>query len=159
MAVVTGYNYVRSGKDVPLIVPTVLLILLIANAIVIRGIALDQIRVNQLDRAEAEEIVYCIREYEAESGQTVDTISWRRDSEWTQTRPEITYTFMDMNVRAGGRSWSLTDCISYYAGRRFQSEAIPNEIWSANFQEKDWDSLVLEEQIWFEGHTMYLMVY
>ncbi len=159
MAVVTGYNYVRSGKDVPLIVPIVLLILLIANAIVIRGIALDQIRVNQLDRAEAEEIVYCIREYEAESGQTVDTISWRTDSDWTRTRPEITYTFMDMNVRAGGRSWSLTDCISYYAGRRFQSEAIPNEIWSANFQEKDWDSLVLEEQIWFEGHTMYLMVY
>lgn len=136
-----------------------MLILLVANIAVIQGIGLAQIRANQLDRAEAEEVVRCIREYEAESGQTVDTISWRRDSEWTQTRPEITYTFMDMNVRAGGRSWSLTDCISYYAGRRFQSEAMSDEIWSAYFPEKDWDSLVSEEQIWFEGHTMYLMVY
>ena len=87
MAVITGYNYVRNEKAVPIFVPSVMLILLVANIAVIQGIGLDQIRANQLDRAEAEEVVRCIREYEAESGQTVDTISWRRDSEWTQTRP------------------------------------------------------------------------
>lgn len=159
MATVTGYNYVRNGKDVPLTLPAVLLVLLAANVIVIQGIALDQVKVNRLDKAEAEEIVHYIQKYEAESGQTVDTISWRTDSAWTQTRPEIRYTFMDMNVRAGGRSWSLIDCISYYAGRRFRSEVMPVEVWVDHFHEFDWDSFTPEEQIWFESGTMYLMVY
>ena len=159
MAVVTGYNYVRNGKSVSLAVPVVLLVLLTANIMVIQGIALDQVNVNRLDKAEAEEIVRHIREYEAENGQTVDTISWRTDSEWTRTRPEIKYAFMDMNVRAGGRSWSLIDCIGYYAGRRFRSEAMPEEVWADHFQGQEWDCFVPEEQIWFEDGTMYLMVY
>ena len=80
MAVVTGYNYVRNGKSVSLAVPVVLLVLLTANIMVIQGIALDQVNVNRLDKAEAEEIVRHIREYEAENGQTVDTIGWRTES-------------------------------------------------------------------------------
>ena len=97
--------------------------------------------------------------YEAESGQTMDTISWRTDSNWTRSRPEVKYTFMDMNVRAGGRSWSLIDCISYYAGRRFRSEPMPEKVWADHFQGQEWDCFVPEEQIWFEEHTMFLMVY
>lgn len=159
MAVVAGYNYTRNGKSVPLAVPAVLLVLFAANVIVIQGIALDQVKVNRLDKAEAEEIVRYIREYEAESGQVVDTISWCTDSEWTRTRPEIKYQFMDMNVRAGGRSWSLTSCISYYAGRRFRSEVMPDEVRANHFQGQEWDIFVPEEQIWFEDSTMYLMVY
>ena len=159
MAVIAGYNYTRNGKSVPLAVPAVLMVLFAANVIVIQGIALDQVKVNRLDKAEAEEIVRYIREYEAESGQVVDTISWCTDSEWTRTRPEIKYQFMDMNVRAGGRSWSLTSCIRYYAGRRFRSEVMPDEVRVNHFQGQEWDSFVPKEQLWFEGHTMYLMAY
>lgn len=85
-------------------VPVVLLVLLAANIVVIQGIALDQVKVNRLDKAEAEEIVRYIREYEDENGQTADTISWRTDDHWTKSRSEVKYAFMDMNVRAGGRS-------------------------------------------------------
>lgn len=159
MTVITGYNEARNGGSVPLAVPAVMLVLLTANIAVIQGIALDQVKVNRLDRAEAEEVVRYIREYEAESARTVDTISWRADGEWTRTRPEVKYAFMDMNVRAGGRSWSLTDCISYYAGRRFRSEPMPEEVWMDHFQGREWDCFVPGEQIWFQGNTIYLMVY
>ncbi len=159
MAVVMGFNYTHNGRTMSITGPIVVLLLLIANIVVIQGIALDQIEVNRQNREEAEEIVRCIQTYELESGQNVDTISWRPDSSYTWTYPKIKYTFMDMNVRAGARSWSLTDCISYYAGRRFLAENMPDEIWVANFLNQEWSSFEPKEQIRFEGNKMYLMVY
>lgn len=159
MAIVTGYNYSRNKNMMPFAGTIVVLLLLTANITGIQGIALDQIKVNRQDRAEAEEIVLCMQEYEAVSGQHVDTISWSSDSRYTWTHPGIKYTFMDMNVRAGARSWSLIDCISYYAGRRFKSESMPDDIWAANFMGQEWDSFRPKEQIRFDGNKMYLMVY
>lgn len=159
MSIITGYNHGREGTGVSLAVLAVMLILVGANIAVIQRIALDQIELNHLDRLEAEAIVEYIRAYEEDSGQTVETISWRSDGNYTWTYPEIKYTFMDMNIRAGGRSWSLTDCIGYYAGRRFRSEQMPDERWALYFQDKSWDAFEIEEQIRFEGSTMYLMTY
>ena len=154
MAVVIGYNYARNGKTMPFAGTIVVLLLLIANIAGIQGIALDQIKINRQDRVEAEEIIRRIQEYEAESGQRVDTISWRSDGRYTWTHPGIQYTFMDMNVRAGARSWSLIDCINYYAGRRFKSEPMPDDIWASNFGEQGWNSFQPEEQIRFGGNKM-----
>lgn len=159
MAIITSYNYSREGKGISHGMLAVIVVLIGANVVSIQGIALDQIELNRLDRLEAEAIVEYIQAYEEDSGQTVDTISWRSDGNYTWTHPTIKYTFMDMNVRAGGRSWSLTDCISYYAGRRFRSALMPDEIWAVNFQGENWDSFEPEDQIRFEGSTMYLMVY
>lgn len=159
MAVVIGCNYARNGKAMPWMETAVVLLLLTANIVGIQGIALDQITINRKDKVEAEEIVRRIQEYEAESGQSVDTVSWRPDSRYTWTYPEVKYTFMDMNVRAGARSWSLIGCIEYYAGRQFDSETMPDEIWVANFMGQEWNSFQPEEQIRFDGNKMYLMVY
>ena len=159
MAIITSYNYSREGKGISHGMLAVMVILIGAKVASIQGIALDQIELNRLDRLEAETIVEYIQAYEEDSGQTVDTISWRSDGNYTWTHPTIKYTFMDMNVRAGGRSWSLPDCISYYAGRRFRSALMPDEIWAVNFQGENWDSFEPENQIRFEGSTMYLMVY
>ena len=135
------------------------MLLLVVNIACIQGIALDQMKVNRQDKREAEEIVRLIREYEEESGQRVDTISWSWDGRYTWTYPEVKYTFMDMNVRAGARDWSLIDCIGYYAGRRFGSATMPGELLAAYFSGQEWDSFQPEEQIHFEGNKMYLMVY
>lgn len=159
MAAVIGYNYFRSGKEMPFAGTIVVLLLLIANIVGVQGIALDQIKINRQDRAEAEEIVRYIQEYEMESGQSVDTISWSQDSATTWTHPGVKYMFMDMNVRAAARSWSLVSCISYYAGYQFKSATMPDEIWAENFQGQEWDSFQPEEQIRFDGNKMYLMVY
>lgn len=158
--VLIGYNYVHNGRAaMPWMETAVVLLLLAANIVGIQGIALDQMKVNRHDKAEAEEIIRRIQEYELESGQSVDTISWKTDSRYTWTYPEIKYMFMDMNVRAAARSWSVISCIDYYAGRQFNSETMPDEIWLENFQGQEWDSFQPEEQIRFEGNTMYLMVY
>lgn len=159
MAVVIGCNYVRNGKAMPWVETAVVLLLLTVNIVGIEGIALDQMKINRKDKAEAEVIVRYIQQYEAESGQSVDTISWRPDSRYTWTYPEIKYMFMDMNVRAGARSWSLIDCINYYAGRPFKSETMPDEIWATYFMGQEWDSFRPEEQIRFDGNKMYFMVY
>lgn len=159
MAVVTGYHYARDGKTMPWAGTVVVLFLLIANITAIQGIACDQIKVNRQDRVEMEEIVQYIREYEAESGQSVDTVCWRPDSQYTLTHSEIKYSFMDMNVRAGARSWSLIDCICYYAGRRFNSETMPDEVWVSVFHGQEWDSFRPEEQIRFQKNKIYLMIY
>lgn len=159
MVVVTCCNYIHNGKTMPWAEAVAVLLLLVVNVVGIQGIALDQIAVNRQDRAEAEEIIRYIQEYEAESGQRVDTISWRPDSRYTWTHAGIKNMFMDMNVRAGARSWSLVPCIDYYAGYRFKSETMPDEIWAVNFQGQEWDSFRPEEQIRFEGNKMYLMVY
>lgn len=159
MVVVIGLNYVHSRRAMPWAETAVVLLLLFANITGIQGIALDQITINRKDAAEAEEIIRYIQEYESESGQSVDTISWRADSRYTWTYPEIKYTFMDMNVRAGARNWSLISCIDYYAGRQFKVETMPDELWAENFMGQEWDSFRPEEQIRFDGNNMYLMVY
>lgn len=159
MAVVTGCNSVRERAVLSFAPPFFVLLLLAGNLIGIQGIALDQIAVNRQDRAEAEEIVRAIQDYEAESGWQVDTISWSPDSAYTWTHPGIRFSFMDMNVRSGARSWSLIDCICYYAGRRFNAESMPDEIWAAYFAGQEWDSFRPEEQIRFSENKMYLMVY
>lgn len=158
IAVVIGHNF-QSRKAMPFAGTAVVLLLLAVNIAVIQGIALDQMKVNRQDKREAEEIVRLIQEYEKESGQSVDTISWSWDSRYTWTYPEIKYTFMDMNVRAGARAWSLTDCISYYAGRQYKSENMPDEVLAEYFAGREWDSFQPEEQIRFEGNKMYWMVY
>lgn len=159
IVVVIGSNYVHNRKAMPWAETVVVLLLLTANIVGIQGIALDQIAINRKDKAEAEEIVRYIQAYESESGQSVDTISWRADGRYTWTYPETKYTFMDMNVRAGARSWSLISCINYYAGRQFGSETMPDEIWTANFMGQEWDFFRPDEQIRFDGSKMYLMVY
>lgn len=161
MAVIIGYNYARNGEKISLAALVTMLIFVCANIVGIQCIALDQIKVNQMDRQQAEEIVRYIQEYEQESGLTIDTISWGRDARygWAYTYPGVKYSFMDMNVRAAARSWSLPDCISYYLGRRLRSEAMSEEIWAAKFQRKGWDSFVPQEQLQFEGHTMYFVIY
>lgn len=159
IVVVIGCNYTHIERSMPWAETAVVLILLAVNIVGIQGIALDQIKINRQDRAEAEEIVRRIQDYESESGQSVDTISWRPDSRYTWTYPEIKYTFMDMNVRAGARSWSLINCINFYAGRQFDSETMPDEIWAANFMGQEWNAFQPEEQIRFDGNKMYLMVY
>ena len=158
-AVVIGRNYLRDEKAMPWAGTLVLLLLLIVNIVGIQGIALDQMEVNRQDKAEMEEIIHYIQRYEEQSGQTVDTISWTRDNYYTPSHPEIKYTFMDMNVRAAARSWSLIDCINYYSGRRFKSEYMPEEVWEKYFRGQEWDFFRPEEQIRFEGNKMYLMVY
>lgn len=157
-AAVIGHNS-HSKKIMPFAGTAVVLLVLMVNIVCIQGIALDQVKVNRRDKREAEEIVRLIQEYEQESGQSVDTISWRWDSRYNLTYPEIKYTFMDMNVRAGARSWSLVDCIGYYAGHKFRKENMPNKIFEAYFWGQTWDSFQPEEQIRFEGNRMYLMVY
>lgn len=159
VAVVIGYNYAHAERAMPWAAATVMLLLLAVNIVGIQGIALDQMAVNRQDKAEAEEIVRRIRSYEEESGKTVTTISWTQDSRYTKTHPGIKYTLMDMNVRAGARSWSLVDCIGYYAGYRFKSKTMPKEIQEKYFSGMEWDSFSPEEQIVFKGDTMYLMVY
>lgn len=64
-----------------------------------------------------------------------------------------------LEIRAEGWNWGLIDCISYYARHRFRTEPMPDEIWAVYFQGQDWYSFVPEEQIRFEGGTMYLVVY
>lgn len=159
MAVVIAYNHSRNGKAMPFAGTVVVLLFLAVNIVCIQGIALDQMEVNRQDKREAEEIIQLIQEYEKESGQRVDTISWRRDSQYIRTHPGIQYTFMDMNIRAGARAWSLVGCIGYYAGRQFRSENMPDEILAAYFPGQEWDCFQPEEQIRFEGNKMYLMVY
>jgi len=159
IAVVTSYNHARHQKSVPLSVLTTLSFFVFVNIVVIQCIAMDQIRVNQSDKLEASEIVRCIQAYEEESGQTVEKILWHPDDTYTQTYPEIRCVFMDMNVKASARSWSLADCISYYAGRKFHFEQMQNEIRNTYFQWQNWDTFQPDEQIRFHGNTMYLMVY
>lgn len=158
MAVVTAHNDLQIGKA-PWAETAVVLLLLAVNIAGVQGIALDQMESNRLDRAQAEEIVRRIQDYEAESGQSVDIISWRPDSSYTWAHPGIKYTFMDMNIRSAVRSWTLISCISYYDGRLLEPETMPDEIWAEHFSGQEWDSFRPDEQIRFEGNRMYLMVY
>ena len=136
-----------------------LIILLVANVMVIQQVTSDQVATNRLDQEQAQQIMQCIEKYEHETGNEVLYISVQPDEHISYSYPGINSTYMDMNLRALSVSWSAVKCLNYYSNGDFVSVKADREEHCSHFQKSDWDQFVPDEQLQFEGSTMYWMIY
>ena len=115
----------------------------------------DRYRVNAKDREICLKIGECIDRYEAETGNTVKTITIYHDDQLTWNYPGM--DGRGFNTRAFVEFWSDVNAINCNLNRHYE-RGTPQAEYNDYFYGKNWDDFS-EEQLVFDGDTLHLCVY
>lgn len=141
-----------TSKIVKTVTVTVLSIVLILNVADITECEINLKKQNAFDKAWCFSIVEEIKKYENVNGTEINTIVYSYDDEKDMNVSEKSFT-----ESCAYFSWSIGNSIKYYTGRVFETKELDKE---ANpFENKNWTQLNLEEQLVFNGNTLYLCCY
>lgn len=151
---------VREKKNLLLYLCSCLMLVLLGiNVYKIQDIAVNMIASNRIDQ----EIAYLINDrivkYDQEKDIKINNISICKDIYPTWGNKSIRYVCMDTNLRVFNVSHSGVHCINYYNETEYKAVDMPEEIYKKYFENKNWDMLNLDEQMVFEGDTVYLASY
>lgn len=129
------------------------------NIFFMQDIAANQSAVNAADFVESKQICSGILAYEEKTGNKVEKIAM-----CTDVNPTLYQSFSRYNNRELGKRIMITMYSNYRLlgvrlNRSLEKTDMPEEIYNMYFQGKDWDCLNLEEQLVFDGNTMYLAIY
>ena len=130
----------------------------IANLYVFQSVIINQYALNGIDREYAQNIIMRIKDYETENDTQITSIAFIPDKDPTLGYSGVKYTYKDMNARAFAVRWSRIHVLNYYSGRQFQEIEPPEEAVEL-FYEKDWNYYKPEEQLVFDGDTVYIVLY
>ena len=126
---------------------------------------------NAMDKYEARCIQEAISEYEDESGMEITTIAVHRPGFIHYTYPEQTsvYVYTLFAHRMFYDSWSdvnLLNCLYGKHYKRIDMDELYTDTYdsyqkfiTSHWEGKYWDRLNIDEQIIFEGNTMYWSLY
>ena len=135
------------------------LIFLIINIRQIEEISVDVIASNKID----EEISYLIQDeiqkYEMQNNTKIKNISLVNDINPHWGYNAIEYVCFDTNLRSYVVNWGGVDCINYYNKTEYKSVEMNENIYETHFSGKNWDFLDLDEQMVFQGDTLYMVSY
>lgn len=136
-----------------------LLLFLGINFYYTQSVAISMFQVNTLEKEHARLIEYEINKYEEEQGVDIESISFYRDQ-----FPKYKYDGIfvqpgeDMFNRAYLADWGDIYALNFYTGLSL-NKVEPEKEYIDYFQEHDWNSLDLEEQLIFDGNKCYYCVY
>ena len=110
--------------------------------------SLQLLKTNAQEIIIAQQYLHQIEEYEKSENIVVKNIEFCCDS-----NPE------ECSANALSVNYSFRGLMGYVSGRDFNVLEMTNEEIRKSFEEKDWDILVEEEQLIFDGDTLYVCVY
>lgn len=133
---------------------------LVVNFIETQVNALDVIKTNTMDKECARQIDEKMRSYENSTGIPITKIGFIADASMPLKHEAIlsNHIIGDLGERAFVASWSDCNSIRYYTGRQLQRVDVP-EPYASQLSSQDWTTLQLDEQMVFEGDTVYVAVY
>lgn len=137
----------------------VLVILLGINVYEIQTISVDMIASNRIDQEVAYLINDKIVDYENATGEKINNISICKDLYPTWGNKSIKHVCLDTNLRVFNVSHSGVHCINYYNETNYNAVEMPENVYKEYFENKNWDMLNLDEQMIFDGDTVYLASY
>ena len=108
------------------------------------------------DKKRAVEIINMMNEYEKETGNKVEKISYYSDKNPRIVYPGIEIS-VDINITAFASDWATRAIIEYYSGRRIYPEN-PDEEIKNEFNKKDWQEFS-KEQIILKENTLHICNY
>lgn len=154
-----GYSSFSNGKWRK-IFECIVAVLLLTNVYVMRDMVKNEASNNAIDMAEAKLIADRIIKYEEETGNYVSNIATCPDACLTYYESTSRYHNGELGGRILATDYSNYRLIGYEFGGRWidRVEMDPN-VYNEHFAEKDWTNLNLEEQMVFDGDTMYLAIY
>ena len=157
------WNWVRIFEKISILYKKIFVgiwsVFLLINVWNIQVNSLDIIKMNTLDRSSILSVEQMIENYERSTGNIIKKIGFCPDANMT-----VRYYAYQKNdttsdiVRAFSRSWSDYSSINFYTGREYERVEVPSEI-AKQFASKDWQSLQMNEQMMFDGDTVYIAVY
>ena len=125
----------------------------------VQGMIQNHIATNKIDQNYAYDIYSEIKKYEAETGNTVNNIASVNDINISYGKRYIDYVTYDINISAFATGWSDSVLINFVSGRNFNKIAMDDEVYKKHFEGKDWDYYCPEEQLFFEGDTLFWCKY
>lgn len=145
-------------KNKSVILTTIILLCFCFNIINFIRIADEHIAANIVDRNIGDSINELVKNYEQRSGNTIKKFSYKYDPNTTENTPGIK-NIGDLTKRAFVSSESIIEEINFYCNKNFDKNySMLDDIYNKHFKNKD-DNCFLEDQIVFEGDTMYMYVY
>ena len=81
------------------------------------------------------------------------------DEEPTIYQPFSRYKIAEFGTRILVTSYSGYKLISYMLGRPLEKIDMSDEIYNQYFKVENWNCLDVNEQMWFENETAYLIIY
>ncbi len=120
-------------------------------------IVIDRYKSNMLDKEYAKQVVAEIEKYEHLKNIEVTKIAIKTDAYSKAVYPGVTFAYEQINERTV--NVVPTTAINALGGRNLQKVEMDEGIYNSYFADKDWDNIDLNEQMVFDGDTVYLCVY
>lgn len=134
------------------------MVLLVVNLVHVQKETIDLFTTNELDYYISQQIGYEIDQYEAETGNVVDTIQWHTDTNYVGSYPHVTTNAFDTNSRAFNVVWSWYGLFAYTLNREFIIEDMSEEDYQRLFGGKNWEYFLPDEELAFEDNVMYIIL-
>ena len=116
---------------------------------------------NKLDEFTVAQILSRIEEYEEKTGVNVRYIG----TEWAQGKQNVyaefnlSYTGEYYGFKTMSRTWSDVLLINYLSGKEYIKVPMDEDVYDMYFRGKSWETFNADEQLVFDGDTMYWAIY
>ncbi len=125
----------------------------------IQKICSNIISTNRID----EEIAYLIQskieKYEEDTGNQIENIVFKNDASPSWTYNSTKFVAFELCERVYVVPWGCVECINYFNNENYNSDFMSEDQYNKYFEKDNWDNLQLEEQIIFDGNTLFYAVY
>lgn len=157
------YTRLENKKSVYLCIAVEYLfaLFLIVNVVSIRTNATDAIKTNAIDRFYMKAIDAYIAEYEQSQNLKIQSIGFCNDASLTTKYNDYIINnkyFGEMSTRCFATNWSVFTSFKYYTNRQLEQIEVPEQI-RTEFSNRDWSVPLFEQQIVFDGSSVYICVY
>lgn len=155
-----GIYLANSARKIYINITSVILIVLLGvNIWSIQGIILDHFSTNKIDQEYAFNIYMEIKSYEEKTGITIENIATINDMVPSWKNHFIRYYSHNVNERAFINDWSDVSLLNYVSSRNFKKIEMDPLVYKKYFEGKDWNYYNPQEQLYFDGSTLYWCKY
>ncbi|MGN1296852.1 MAG: glucosyltransferase domain-containing protein [Clostridia bacterium] len=147
---------ISEGKRTNFIYCLVIISFIINNIFIMQNIT-EHIASNRVEENMGKTIKYALEEYEQKTGNKVTKFAYAYDRNPQQYAVGIK-PIGSLTERKLACSWSISQAINFYCERKFEKVRMPTQIYAEKMIDKDYKEFS-EEQLVFEGDTLYMLVY
>ena len=150
--------HIKNSKHM-LIIIGVAAFLLAGNFIATQKMAIASLQTNILEEYEAHVLFSHIKEYEKKENTKILYIGFCQDSKSMARYKEIDiFPYDELYKKAYIVSWADVFAVNYYTGQNYVKKEVPENV-KEYFLDKDWNEFNVQEQVVFQGDTVYWCVY
>lgn len=136
---------------------SLIIISFMINTIFLMQNITEHIAANRVDENTGKTIKYALEQYETETGNKVTKFSYIYDKNPQQYATGIK-PIGSLTERKFACSWCVVQAMNFYCERKFEVVRMPMDIYNEKVPKKDYKEFS-EEQLIFDGDTLYLIIY